>query len=268
MAGCDTCEQNLGAELEAAVEGGEGEDGQELSERAQKVMSGEEDYPWAYGPLSSWGREGNPYCHFCHRIGHIGALVVVGIVYLVTSNVYGAQTALPITVGIYFPLALVILYMGRFPFLGAVFGPLVEKYSALWLNVCLTKKAEQEYGCSSQQGGGMPTPDSSEVGAVEPPRPGVRTHGTEVHLVATKIGVDNCMSVYDQGALARVIVENDQIVDYLNAHPNMNFNRFSNLHDHVGVTRGVENLCQSEQEIVTEVDFAEMQQSGGRGGVE
>lgn len=249
MAGCDTCEQNLKAELSSKSE-------DELTEEEQKILQGGE-VPSYTGPLAPVDVD---YCSFCHGIGQFGALVF--------GSMVGVAVGLEISYGIgilsgvllWLILAVVVGYVGHFPVLGPLFGPIVEKIMAYQFGVYVTEKAEQEYGAS------VPSPSSPN--STDIPENRLRLDGPEMHLIAKPAAFEECAQVKDEN-LFRVEVENGYIVE---VHEfNGNFNRFPNLKDHVGYRNpNVQTLCDIKRMDGpnTTLDFAELLQQQGQGGVE
>jgi len=251
MAGCDSCAKNLRAELGS-------KDDDDLTEEERAVLEGEKEAPKYYGPLSSW--EGD-FCEFCHGIGQAGA-VFFGLLSFVVMTDFVSSYGIGILVGlvVWLSLALVVGYVGRFPLLGALFGPIVEKVFALQFGVYLTEKAKRDYGSGVAADGG-PGTRSEQVERRFP------LEGAEMHVVASPWALETCADMSKSGALIRLEVENGQIVDRHSFHPE--FNRFPNLVDHVGF-RQFDNVCQAHAQRdgpTTVIEFAEVVGSDGDGGI-
>lgn len=248
--GCESCEANLMAEIEDAA--GEGE---ELNEDVQAVLEGDKEAPFAYGPLSDW--EG-PYCKFCHGIGHVLAFVFAAVTF-VGCYLMDIQLgyAIAFSLFLYGPLAVTVLYIGRFPLLGAMFGPWVEMFLGKYMNVYVTKKAEKEYGSAGL---------AMDGGQREPMRENI--HGPKMHVVAEPWAVENCAEPDAPGALVRVEIEETptgpRIVDRHNFDPEVNY--FQNTEYHIDPSQPT--VCHTpEQQRVTTLDFDALINSRGEEGV-
>ena len=140
--GCSGCAEGTKAEIEE-------KDRADLTEDERRLLDAETEeemnaaMPTFYGPLSSWD---GAYCRFCHRVGQVGALVFGAAAWAIASLYlnYGTQLSIGAGVGTWITLALIVGYAGRFPVLGPVFGPVVERIFAS-MGIYLTKKAEKEY---------------------------------------------------------------------------------------------------------------------------
>lgn len=244
-AGCESCSENLTAELNSKSE-------EDLTESEKEALESGE-MPFAYGPLSDWD---GAFCEFCHNIGQVMSLLTGVFAFTLASDSMGTAGALGLALAIGGPLSMTVGYLGRFPIFGALFGPLVETGAAQF-GIYVTEKARQEY---SQ--GGQAMADGG--------RPGVNNFardGTEMHLVATDYAVEYCLSPQDPGAVKMVEVDNGQIVDVHPAPPNMHFNRFRNIKDHVGLSKNT--VCDGGlEDVITMMQFSELIQSGGSGGIE
>lgn len=247
MAGCEACEQNLKAELES-------KDPDDLTESEKAVLEGEGDAPMYYGPLSSWDGD---YCEFCHAIGQVGAIVFGVLGFIAVQDFTTVGTGVIAGTAIWVVLAVIVGYVGRFPVLGALLGPIVEKVFALQFGIFLTEKAKKQYGPGIATDGGPRN---------EPVENRFDFIGSQVHLVASPWGLETCADMDEPGALKRVFTENGQIVDVMDFHPE--FNRFRNMQDHVGF-RQFNNVCQAhaQREGPTSlIDFAEVVRSNGQEG--
>lgn len=238
--GCEACEQNLKAEI------GD-KDEEEMSEEEKKVLSGEKEMPEAYGPLSSWD---GAYCNFCHGMGQFGAFSI-GIFILAM----GMFMDLPFPYVFAFSLftmigtSIVVGYYGRFPVLGALIGPIVERIFALHFGIFLTEASKKKYGKKLKHAEGYSHFSELDKRTME---------GPELHIIASDWAVDACADIDADGAVFAVEVKNGQIIDHITFHPNMSFNRFQNVQDHVGVTnREVNNICQYRSKPTTFSEFAE-----------
>ena len=250
--GCDSCEKNLKAEIGS-------KDESEMTEQEKAVLEGEAEAPLYYGPLSSWDGD---YCEFCHGIGQLGGLVFGFFAFVIVQDFYSIGAGVGAGLAVWLPLAIIIGYVGRFPVLGALFGPIIEKIFALQFDIFLTEAAREKYGSAKPQtDGGRP----GQVQSVENRFP---MEGSEMHLVAAPWALEQCAEMDTPGALMRVEVENGQIVDQHNFHGE--FNRFRNLKDHVGYYQ-FDNVCASEAQTegpTTVIDFSEVVNSNGQGGIE
>jgi len=237
--GCEACEQNLKAEISD-------KDEDEMTEEEKKVLSGEKEMPRAYGPLSNW--EGS-YCEFCHGIGQFGSFSI-GMMILLTGMILNLPFAYLFGISLFtmIGMSIVVGYYGRFPILGAIFGPIVERIAALHFGVYLTEAAKRKYGSRVE--------NANFEHFAELDR---RTmDGPEMHIIASDWAVDACADIDVNGALMVVEIENGQIFDQIAFHPNMFFNRFRNINDHVGVTReNVKNICQYSKKPTTYSEFIE-----------
>lgn len=252
MAGCDSCEKNLKAELGS-------KDEEELTDEERAILEGESDPPKYNGPLAPVNVD---YCEFCHGVGQAGALIfgslfaLIGI--LEISQGIGILIGLVVWVG----LAIVVGYVGHFPVLGPLFGPIVEKVFALQFGIYLTEKARQQYGT------GAPTTDGGRPGHTQSVERRFPMKGTEMHVVAAPWALEQCADMDEQGALVRVEVENGQIVDIHNYHPK--FNRFPNVRDHVR-SRQFDNVCKAHSQTrgpTTTIEFSELLNSDGKEGIQ
>jgi hypothetical protein len=251
MSGCDSCAKNLKSEIGS-------KDESEMTEQEKAVLAGEQEAPWAYGPLSSWDGD---YCEFCHGIGQIGAAFFGFIVWFIVQDLFSSGAGVLAGVIIWIGLAIVVGYVGRFPVLGALFGPMVEKILALQFDIYVTEKARQDYGPGVRADGGR----SGEEEVIND----FPIKGAEMHLVAAPWALETCADLEPE-VLMRVEVENGAIVDKHNFHPE--FNRFRNLKDHVGYFNpNITNVCEAEaqsQGPTTLIQFSEVVQSQGQGGIE
>lgn len=253
---CDACEQNLKAEIRAKDESERTEQERQVLEEGDDALPSLFGTP-AYGPLSEYD---GTYCEFCHGIGQVGSLMFGGLVgFAVTWEV---SLGIGILAGllIWLPLALMVGYLGRFPILGSLFGPIVEKIVVLQFGVYLTKSSREKYGT------GSPVTDGGRgQQTVERRFP---MEGSEMHVVASPAALERCADMDEEGALLRLEVENGQITDIHNFHPQ--FNQFRNIRDHVGYRRH-SNVCDAkaqEDGPVTVIDFSEMLQNGPEGAYE
>lgn len=249
--GCSSCEESLKAEISE-------KDEEELTEQEKAIMEGDAEAPEAYGPLSDYD---GTFCQFCYRIGHVIALTLgVGTLYL--GYYYGLQPGYSVafTAAIYAPAVLSVLYYGRFPVLGAVFGPMVEKVAAKHFNIYLTTKAEQKYGQIADWYDGENNPTD--------PHDTFVTDGTEMHVVATSWAAEQCAPPDIDGALVRVEVEQTpmgpQIVDYHPWDPDVNM--FPNTQYHVNPK--APTVCHGQEgQPVTTMSFSELMEEPQSGGV-
>lgn len=153
--GCDACEHNLMAEIEAKSDDELTDSERKAKQQFEAEGSTRGVVPTlfgqpAYGPLSSWD---GAHCSFCHRVGQLVALAVAITVATVAapSEVKAAGfyvghgwVAIGVGVGVFVPLALLVGYYGRFPVLGPVFGGVLERVAAT-VNIYLTEHARQAY---------------------------------------------------------------------------------------------------------------------------
>ena len=250
--GCDSCEQNLKAEIGS-------KDDEELTEQEKAVLEGDQEAPLFYGPLSSWDGD---HCEFCHGIGQAGGIFFGFLAFLIAQDFMTLGVGVAAGLVVWLILAVVVGYVGRFPILGALFGPIVEKIFAIQFDVYLTEAAKQKYGPDMPQTDGGRGPHQQTVERRFP------MEGAEMHLVAAPWALEQCADMDTPGALMRVEVENGQIVDHHNFHGQ--FNRFRNMHDHVGY-RQFDNICAAESQTegpTTVLDFSEVVNTGGQGGIE
>lgn len=253
MTGCDSCSKNLEAEVRQ-------KDPDDLTESEKKLLEEGADAAVpkfmgieVYGPLSSWDGD---YCEFCHGIGQFGGLVFAGGAFLVGLDLFGLGPAVLAGFIVWLLLALSIGFFGRFPVLGALFGPIVEKIAAKQFGVYLTEKARDDYA-PTQQG-------ALNKGNAEYRMP---LDGPEMHLLATPWALETCADMGADGAVVRAEIENGDIVDI---HPwEPEFNRFPNIIDHVGY-RQFNNVCQAQKQQdgpVTVLSFQELLQTQGEEGI-
>lgn len=250
MAGCDACDANIKAELES-------KDEDQLSDQEKAILEGEADTPTFNGPLSPADVD---YCEFCHGMGQLGAIVFAIIVGFVVSDFVTIEIAVGVGVLFWLILSLIVGYAGRFPVLGALFGPIVEKLLAIYLDIYVTEKAKKEYGSAIV--------NSGEGMYAQPVENRLPIDGTEMHLVASPWALETCADMDVPGALKRVEVENGQITDIHSFHGQ--FNRFRMLNDHVGY-RQFDNVCQAYAQNngpTTIMEFSELISTEGEGGIE
>lgn len=148
LPGCKGCGENVEAEIEAKEESG----GQ-LTQHEQRIKEeGAAAVPFAYGPLSSYN---GTFCGFCLRVGVLLVFVVTGLTAffgrerLATEIVAGVEGWSLLLLFSVLQLGLV-LWLGRYPILGAVFGPIVERIAAS-LGWYITAKAERDYAGESDE---------------------------------------------------------------------------------------------------------------------
>lgn len=280
MAGCSSCEQQVGALIEAKEESG-----QELSEQEKKIAEGEAGTPLLYGPLAFW--VDIPWCHFCVTVGIILSFIVDGILYALTpylNPMLPFQITGEILLGFLVFEIFLDLVFGRYPILGALFGPYFEWFFAkfgiylTWDAVAVhgpgvksgvTPIFTQGYG--GESGGG----DAAASGGGKPARADggeqkrFTKHGTEVHVIPTQEAVERCAHPLAPGALIRVEIERTpvgfRIVDWHNFDPEVN--RFQNINYHVDPTANT--VCQQNRgNFMTEMQFRRFVNSYGEEGIE
>lgn len=242
--GCDECEKNLKAELES-------KDEKELTDQERAILEGTAEAPAYTGPLSSADVD---YCEFCHGVGQLGAILFGSIFGIAAISSFGFGLGLLFGMFIWLVLAVIVGYVGHFPVLGPLFGPIVEKLAASQ-GYYPTEKAKKEYGSAKMTDG--------SGGSVENRFP---IEGSEMHLLAHPQALEMCWDM-SPDAVVRVEIENGQIIDMHNFHPE--FNRFKNLHDHVGYFQ-YNNVCQSHKHSngpTTTLQFSELLQTQGEGGI-
>ena len=156
--GCDSCEDNIRAELED-------KDPEDRTEKEQAIVDKEQDPPLFNGPLWPNGVDG---CSLCHGAGQLGALivtlVVMGILY--TQASMSDQGIIRVGVALFVVQALVVGVVGNYPLLGPLLGPPVEWFFAK-RDIYLTAKAEKEYGGQEDQNHGNTTVTDGGVTAVD-----------------------------------------------------------------------------------------------------
>lgn len=255
---CGSCSKNLAAEAA-------NKDEEDMTESERKLASGEAELEdlapsflgaVAYGPLSDWDGD---YCHFCFNIGLIGSAIIGVAVFYFLIHFYPYWLSGYVGGGVSVTLMYIVGKIGRFPVLGALFGPIVEAIFARGFGVYLTAAAEQKYKgeiAETAKGRSMQSKAFNNIDMV----------GPQMYLVTTERAKSECWDVSAPGALLLVRKKNDQIVEVQDFHSNDNFNNFQNIQDLVGVGR--EHLCQGTKEPVTRMQFAEMLESGGRRGIE
>lgn len=244
MAGCDACDANVRAELES-------KDPEEITEEERQILEGESETPLFYGPLAPTDIA---YCEFCHAIGQVGAVFFGFLAFWIATSLTEIGIGLIVGGLIWLSLTVVVGYVGRFPILGALFGPIVEKILAVQFGVFVTKSAQKKYG----------SPPSERPPVVEYR---MKTDGPEVHLTASPWALEQCAEMSAQGALQRVVIEDGHIVDI---HPwNPDTNRFSNIINDVGFGQ-YKNVCEAYSNLdgpVTTLEFQELLQSQGERGI-
>lgn len=248
---CDSCTQNLRSELED-------KDEEDLSDEERQILEGEEA-PKFVGPLSPVDVK---FCSFCHGIGQVGALFWGLFVGIVLWSMFSLGIGMAIGGLLWLSLAITVGYVGYFPVLGPLFGPIVESIFASQFNIYLTKKAEDKYAPQAPQ----TQSQGQDTMVVEDRFP---QEGTEMHVVASPEAFEQCADMDTQGALLRVEIDDKgQMVDFHNFHPK--FNKFPNVRDHVGFRR-YNNVCEAKRKQegpVTLIDFQEVMNSQGKGGIE
>lgn len=286
MAGCEACEQQVQALIQAKEESGE-----ELTEQERKIAEGEAETPLLYGPLAFW--VDIPWCSFCVTVGIVLAFMVDGLLYLLAPHI---NPFLPFQITKEFLVVFLIveifmdLLFGRYPVLGAVFGPYFERFFAMF-GIYLTWDAIAAYGPGMDSGAepiftqGLGGPSQADLemggGGGQPQGGGGRSpiadggdtkgfdvYGTEIHVIPTTVAVQRCMDPQVPGALIAVEIEETpvghRVVDIHNFDPEVN--RFENIHFHVN-PRAPTVCQQSREDFMTELDFRRFIQSRGREGM-
>lgn len=157
LPGCNGCGE--GVQAEAQVKQGRGE---ELSEDERAVLDADdpnEALPTvfgipAYGPLSPYN---GTYCKLCYWTGLILCFMITATAGYVhpdglTADVYFGLPLWVVLFVFFVFQTMVVGYLGRYPILGAVFGPIVERTAASQ-DVYLTAKAKQDYADDESNSG-------------------------------------------------------------------------------------------------------------------
>lgn len=276
--GCSSCETQVQSLIEAKQESGE-----DISEDERKIIEGESKTPMLYGPLAWW--VDIPWCRFCFTTGVVLSFAIDILLWvLVAPHVsFITKEVLVVFLGVEL---LLDGFFGRYPILGAVFGPVFERIFAAagiyltWDAVAMygpgvgagvTPIFTQGYKPSETQTKGNQTMNTDNTGnggsgyetfgnAPGGKGPDFQRYGTEIHVVPTDAAVETCADPQTPGALIRVVVEKSptgtKIKDIHPWYPE--YNAFENIEYHVNPN--AKSVCAGEaSEIMTFTRFQQTQ---------